>query len=416
MGQTFSPDGNFVYYVPGQQRIPNGGLYVVPTLGGTPRRILSNVDSPVTFSPDGKQIAYVSQISPQGPISQLVVANADGSSPRPLLSPILLHSLLTRMGLPGPPMASGSRPVRVPSASKGGASTGIAMVALSGAVTPLVPKLPGLVSRLQWLHDGSGLVFCATANFGGAISGNFQKGEQLWFVSYPQGEVSRITNDLNSYGNASLGVTADDSTLVTTQNTLRSEIWRVSRDLRDVKQVTSGPEDGWATLIAAADKIAYTSSPTQYRSLWVADSDGSKPVQVTPEGDNIGGCSFSPDGRSIVCGLIPKATKTMAIWIMNSDGSNARPLPLTGFNRGPTFSADGQWVYYTHRSEGKFYLFKLSIVGGQPVHVSDLQVQVGTDSISHRGDRILTWYFDRGDFTLAVRHHVAGKRQGVADH
>ena len=334
----------------------------------------------MTFSPDGKQIAYVSQISPQGPISQLVVANADGSSPRPLSvanPPALSFDKNGPSWSPdGKRIAAGTRSV----SEQGGASTGIAMVALSGAVTPLVPKLPGLVSRLQWLHDGSGLVFCATANFGGAISGNFQKGEQLWFVSYPQGEVSRITNDLNSYGNASLGVTADDSTLVTTQNTLRSEIWRVSRDLRDVKQVTSGPEDGWATLIAAADKIAYTSSPTQYRSLWVADSDGSKPVQVTPEGDNIGGCSFSPDGRSIVCGLIPKATKTMAIWIMNSDGSNARPLPLTGFNRGPTFSADGQWVYYTHRSEGKFYLFKLSIVGGQPVQVSDLQVQVGTDS------------------------------------
>jgi hypothetical protein len=32
---------------------------MVPTLGGEPKKILSKIDSPITRSPDGKQIAYV---------------------------------------------------------------------------------------------------------------------------------------------------------------------------------------------------------------------------------------------------------------------------------------------------------------------------------------------------------------------
>ena len=383
-----------MYYVQVNKDSPTGGLYAVPTLGGTPRKLLANVDSPVTFSPDGKQIAYVSQTSSHGAMSQLVVANADGSSPRPMYvanPPVLFFDKNGPSWSPdGERIAVGTMSV----SEQAGTSTGIAMVALSGEMTPLVPKLSGRVARLQWLHDGSGLVYCATANFGAVTSGNFQQGEQIWFVSYPQGEVSRITNDLNNYGNASLGVTADDSTLVTTQKTVRSEIWRVSNDLRDVKQITSGPEDGWFNLAAAAGKIAYSSRPTAYRSLWVAHSDGTKPVQVTPEGDLVGTFAFSPDGQSIVYAGIAKATKKLDIRIVNSDGSNARQLTTTGLNRVPSFSADGQWVYHLHESEGKNHLFKRSIAGGEPVQVSELQLLTRADSVSHRGDRMVVWYFD----------------------
>jgi Tol biopolymer transport system component len=237
-------------------------------------------------------------------------------------------------------------------------------------------------------------VYCATASFGGSASGAFQKGEQLWIVSYPQGEVSRITNDLNNYGDASLGLTLDDSTLVTVQKAIRSEIWRVSRDLRDIRQITSGPEDGWAVITAATTKIAYSSSPTLYRSLWVANSDGSQPTQITPEGEGAGAFSISPDGHSIVSALASKEANKLDLWIMNSDGSNAWRLPLTGVNRTPNFSADRQSVYYTHQAEGKIYLFKFPLAVGDPVQVSDLQILTGNDSISHRGDRMFVWYFD----------------------
>src|SRR5262249_60453046 len=58
-GTTFSPDGNFVYYHQFSKDEPTGALYVVPTLGGVPKKVLTNISSPVTFSRDGKQIAFV---------------------------------------------------------------------------------------------------------------------------------------------------------------------------------------------------------------------------------------------------------------------------------------------------------------------------------------------------------------------
>ena len=52
---VFSPDGNFLDYSMSAIEDPHAKLYQVPVLGGTPRRILDNVQYSATFSPDGKR-------------------------------------------------------------------------------------------------------------------------------------------------------------------------------------------------------------------------------------------------------------------------------------------------------------------------------------------------------------------------
>ena len=52
--KTFSPDGQFIYYVAREASDPLAALYRVPTLGGPHTKVLQNVLMPVTFSPDGK--------------------------------------------------------------------------------------------------------------------------------------------------------------------------------------------------------------------------------------------------------------------------------------------------------------------------------------------------------------------------
>jgi DNA-binding winged helix-turn-helix (wHTH) protein len=77
-GLTFSRDGNFIYYV-SQEMNRVGMLFRVPSLGGTPARLIDDVDSPVTLSPDDKRLAFIRFIPGQ---RCLVVAGADGTGER----------------------------------------------------------------------------------------------------------------------------------------------------------------------------------------------------------------------------------------------------------------------------------------------------------------------------------------------
>ena len=56
-GVTFSPDGNYLYFVRSDKATENYSyLYQMPLLGGNPRQLIRDIDTPVGFSPDGKQI------------------------------------------------------------------------------------------------------------------------------------------------------------------------------------------------------------------------------------------------------------------------------------------------------------------------------------------------------------------------
>src|SRR6185369_6494860 len=77
-GLTFTRDGNYLFYVSQRQNLL-AVLYQIPSLGGVPDKLLEDVDSPVTFSPDGKQMAFI-RFGPGN--AAIVIANIDGSGER----------------------------------------------------------------------------------------------------------------------------------------------------------------------------------------------------------------------------------------------------------------------------------------------------------------------------------------------
>jgi len=381
-GTTFSRDGNFVYYQHSNKDEPNGALYRVPTLGGSPQKVLSNIVSPVAFSPDGKQFAYVRENSPEGLTSQLVVANADGSNARPLATGKIGVAWFETHG---PSWSPDGKFIAVGRQRLGasGYSNGISLFDLAGRETALVEKLPGEIARVVWLQSGEGLVFSATPRVGSVSS-------QLWFVSYPAGEVSRITNDLNSYGRLSLGVPADGSALVTVQQVPHSNLWVAKGNYKDPKQITETEGDGTDGLDAAGGKVAYNSITTGISSIFTANLDGSGAVQVSPADEYCATPAISHDGRNV--GLTCFKDGKPNIWLVKVDGSDLRQLTSGNADLDPAISPDGAWVYFDRWTEGRVHLFKVPFAGGDPVQVSDLQIQ--SHNFSHRGDRMVVKYFD----------------------
>ena len=99
---TFSPDGNFIYFV----SYPPGGLgtlYRVPTLGGVPVALVEDIDTSPTFSPEGSKLAFTRGY-PTG-VNSLMTAAVNGDGLTVLSAP----SGEDRLSLAGAPASPDSR-------------------------------------------------------------------------------------------------------------------------------------------------------------------------------------------------------------------------------------------------------------------------------------------------------------------
>jgi serine/threonine protein kinase/sugar lactone lactonase YvrE len=385
LGLIFSTDGNFIYYTVQESDKPlEGALYQVPVLGGAtpPRRLLTNIDSAITVSPDGKQLAYgvVNAIAKE---SALMIANTDGTGAYALVikNGPQFNDFQWRFSNPawspdGKSIAYGGR-VRQQSGDGGGRRASVMEVNVKdGSEKPITDHTWLQVGRLAWLPDGGGLMITAAERFGLF---------QIWHLSYPAGEARRITND-ESKDYRGVNLTSDASLLATTQQDEQSSIWIApDGDASRARRITRGRYEGRYGVAWTPDgRIVYHSLASGNEDIWIMNADGSDQSQLTVNpGTDDDCCEVSPDGRYIV--FRSQREDGTALWRMDSDGGNAKRLTSEGNQ--PTLSPDGRWVIYHFLGR----LWKVSIDGSEAAQLN-ASGNVGTPAISPDGKLIACYY------------------------
>lgn len=370
-GITFSPDDNFIYYVAhprnGENGLLIGKLFQVPLLGGIPREVMTDVDGPVTFSPNGQYFAFVRN-APRQREASLIIAKLDGSEDRKLLTkkrPEVLSMLGPAWSPDGRVIACGVMTL-MPSDS---VAQVLAVNIEDGSARPIGEQTWSNIGQVAWLGDASGVVFNAWRRTSAVY------GDQLYLLTYPKGEMRRVTNDMTSYDG--VGINADSGLLVSRRSDRVSSIWIVPEiggqfDASHASQIKSGFGDNYSERFGLDwtpdGRLIFSAHASGNLDVWSTTIDGKQQRQLTRDPQTDFMPVVSADGRYIV--FVSERTGSACIWRMDADGNHPKQLTNGRGDVFPTLSPDGRWVIYSSSTTGKTALWKVSIDGGEAVQLS----------------------------------------------
>jgi Serine/threonine protein kinase len=403
-GLTFARDGTYIYYVFRPTGSGVGFVSRVPTLGGSSVKLLGDVDSAITLSPEGTQFAFV-RWNPTEATSGLWIANADGTGERR----IAIRKNPEELGAPAVGFGGGSGPswssdgkmiACAETTVENGVPTHgvVAINAADGSQKVVSSQKWASIGRVTWLPSGAGLILTARIQ-------STRPFNQIWYVAFPGGQARQITNDLNNYSDVT--ITSDSSKLAVVQSDVHSSIWIAPDGNADrAKQMGSSQYEGIAGVAIGPDgTIVYASGTgSNGTEIWSTDKNGGNVKQLTANGYIEINPSVSPDGRSIV--FVSNRGGQNNAWRMNIDGTEAKQITTDSFLHAARFSPDGRWLVYDS-DKGKASIWKSGIDGGDRVNLSESDVS--WPAVSPDGKSVAAWsYSDYLQEGLASsRHQIA---------
>ncbi len=331
---AFSPDGNYVYYLSRKPENPiYRALFQVPSLGGAPRERAFDVDSRVSFSPDGKQVAFWRGV-PQKQESLLVAFDLDSGRDR-VLATIAAPEVQQGPAAWSPDGQAIAALLLEPAPDL---ETTVAFFdASSGARRDFLELPRTILASLAWLPDGRGLVATGQELRSGTTN------NQVFLIRHPEATVQRVTNDFNQY--TSVSASGGEEAIGALRITRLANLWLADAGGAPARPLTSitNPEDSPLGLsVTGKGGILFAAPRDQHLQTWATDPEGGAPRPLT-----------SGESHSIVRGAAGSVvvldrldSEGVHIWAMSADGSGLRRLTSGAGEQAGALSPDGRWVAF----------------------------------------------------------------------
>jgi Tol biopolymer transport system component/DNA-binding winged helix-turn-helix (wHTH) protein len=390
---AFAPDNSFLYYVLKEHNVDYGNLYRIPLLGGEAHKLTPYANGSLTVSPDGRELAFV-RIDRQLGTSSIVVVDSEGTNEH-IVSSTNLDSMF--YSLEWAPDGN-SFLYSFKRHEEDREYWYLAEIPATGGAEHRIGEPSNFtILTAKWMPDKSGLIV-------NAIDETTRKA-QLYAVSYPDGAMRRITNDLNSY--IGFSMTADGRSIVLPQMNSNRQIWDVSNeDASSAVQISNGTEKHFDSVSWARNEYVVfdedrNGSFDNY-NIYRMRPDGSDLQQLTFGSANNTDPTVSPDGETIV--FVSSRSGKSQLWRMSIDGSNLAQLTdLTYDVILPLFSPDGQRVFFSVSIAGKCQIWQVPASGGASSPVIDEDVYRWT--VSRDGSHLAYSTYDKQAKAVQTRIH-----------
>jgi Tol biopolymer transport system component len=337
---AFSPDGNYVYSrVAVGRTVAVFNLQRAPVLGGTPQLLVRDIDSNVTFSPQGDRMAFVRSNSPKTGVLSLIVSAADGSGEQ-----VVLTEPLARFYDSAPAWSPDGRFIAyvVPNTAEARGPLNVFDL-VSGAKRVVLSNEDLDLVHPTWSPDQRSLLLLYAPKTEGFVR------RQIGAVSYPVGVFRTITNDTNNY--VGLRLAADAHSLVSVVSKTTTSI--------AVRPATADPSSPFATFVESRQGIsgfAWTNDGgivyARGNQLLERAADGRERVLLESDANSrlsrVDICRRS--GQIVFEWPFRRGSTTRNLWRINADGGE--PVQLTDLTlaQQPSCSPDGEWVAFMSES------------------------------------------------------------------
>lgn len=174
-----------------------------------------------------------------------------------------------------------------------------------------------------------------------------------WDVQAPRGPAKQVAIDTASGTWMSLDVSPDGRTIVFD---LLGDLYLLPIDGGEARPITSGHAwDMQPRFSPDGSRIAFTSDRSGGDNIWIAETDGSNPRQVSSENFRlVNSPVWSPDGQWIAARKHFTGRRSLGageIWLWHVSGGDGLQLtekPNDQKDAGePAFSPDGRYLYYS---------------------------------------------------------------------
>ena len=342
-GLSFSPDGNYVYLTRSDKtnQLYNF-LYSMPVLGGEPHQVLRDIDTAPSFSPDGKQFAFMRGVPDKGEI-EIRIANIDGSGGRLLKAVSGLGVFMS-----GVAWSPDGKTILAPALAADFRWITWSINVADGAAKQIYSG-DRAVGRPAWLPD--------SAAFVQAMQTPPQDVGQLFLFSADESTRRRFTNDLSDYTPV-LDITADGKMLAAIARTRESHIFVLpGGNSAQAKQITFGETPDVHIGAGPNGKLIVGSDGNGSEiSLMNADGSGRTSIANVRDYDQPSSCG----DRYLLLESYSEGKNKMIR--TDLDGSN--PVTLADTVQNATCSRDGTWILYSDAAGQKIY--RMPIEGGTP--------------------------------------------------
>ncbi len=357
---TWSPDGRYIAF----RRLSEDGcgFFMISALGG-PERKLGDCQAALyslDWSPDGQWLVTADREAPGQPHG-LYLLTRDTQEQRLLTVPSKSYQ-----GDFSPAFSPDGQSIAF---LRGSSSLEISDIYLMGLQEGDEPRRLTFdnqyISGFGWRPDGQSIIFSSNR------SGNFK----LWSISIDGGPPTLVTT-VNTYDPGRLSLARQGQHLAYEEWSYEINIWTVpstpsTSEANEARQLIASTRWDFSPEFSPDGRsIAFVSNRSGSAELWKADRDGANPIRLTSFGGPfLSTPRWSPTGTHLV--FDAHVGDQADLYVLNIEGGI--PFRLTSHPANdmvPTWSRDGQWIYFASNRSDTWQLWKIAVNGNQAQQIT----------------------------------------------